>query len=103
MSRAEKVLIVGGGIGGMTLGTALHRAGIAAEIVELSPDWAVIGYGISVQGATLRALKTIGVLDQCVRAGFGYSKLFVCKADGRSPAPWNCPASSARAIPSASA
>ena|SRR5579871_3698647 len=82
MSRAEKVLIVGGGIGGMTLGTALHHAGIAAEIVELSPDWAVIGYGISVQGATLRALKTIGVLDQCVRAGFGYSKLFVCKADG---------------------
>jgi 2-polyprenyl-6-methoxyphenol hydroxylase-like FAD-dependent oxidoreductase len=42
----------------------------------------VLGVGISVQGATLRALKTIGVLDRCVRAGFGYSSLVACDAEG---------------------
>ncbi len=82
MPLVKKVLVVGGGISGMTLATALHGAGIAAEIVELNPTWSVIGYGISVQGATLRALNTIGVLDRCVNAGFGYSTLVACDANG---------------------
>ena len=40
----------------MTLGTALLRRGIRAEVVEINPAWSVLGIGISVQGATLRAL-----------------------------------------------
>jgi 2-polyprenyl-6-methoxyphenol hydroxylase-like FAD-dependent oxidoreductase len=83
MPQVKNVLVVGGGIGGMTLATALRRGGVAAEIVELNPGWSAIGYGISIQGATLRALKEIGVLDRCVQSGFGYSKLVACDADGK--------------------
>jgi len=78
----KNVLIVGGGIAGMTLAIQLKRAGINAEIVELSTDWTVIGVGISMQGPALRALGTIGVLDQVIDKGFGYSFFNACDADG---------------------
>ena len=64
MPSVRNALVVGGGIAGMTLGTALLRRGIRAEVVEINPAWSVLGIGISVQGATLRALKAIGVLLQ---------------------------------------
>ena len=46
MSSIKKVLIVGGGIGGLSLGIALRRAGIDAEIVELQKEYNVYGVGI---------------------------------------------------------
>ena len=82
MACASRVLIVGGGIAGMTLATALQRSGIGAEIVEINPTWSVMGIGIAVQGATLRALRTIGVLDRCVASGFPYSRLIACDVNG---------------------
>ena len=82
MTLVSKALVIGGGIGGMTVATALKQRGIDVRLVELNTTWQAIGYGISIQGPTLRALREIGVLDRCVRAGFGYSTLFACDADG---------------------
>jgi 2-polyprenyl-6-methoxyphenol hydroxylase-like FAD-dependent oxidoreductase len=83
VATVRNVLIVGGGIAGMTLATALRQRSIGVDLVELNPSWDVPGVGIALQGATLRALKTIGVLEPCVRQGFGYSTLTVCDAGGR--------------------
>jgi 2-polyprenyl-6-methoxyphenol hydroxylase-like FAD-dependent oxidoreductase len=91
MPAVRNVLIVGGGIAGMTLGTALTRGGIRAEIVEINADWSVLGIGISVQGATLRALNTIGVLDNCVRNGFPYSTLVAHDVNGNVTGTVNLP------------
>lgn len=82
MPAANNILIVGGGISGMTLAIALRRANIACELVELTTAWTVPGVGIALQGATLRALRTIGLLDECVRRGFGYSHFIACDAQG---------------------
>ena len=79
----EKVLVVGGGLAGMTLATALARKGVRADIVEISQQWSALGVGISVQGPTLRALKTIGALDACVERGFGYSSVITCDPAGK--------------------
>ena len=79
----EKVLVVGGGLAGMTLATALARPGVRAEIVEIGQQWSALGVGISLQGPTLRALKTIGALDTCVERGFGYSSVLACDAAGK--------------------
>jgi 2-polyprenyl-6-methoxyphenol hydroxylase-like FAD-dependent oxidoreductase len=79
----EKVLVVGGGLAGMTVATALARKGVRAEIVEISQQWSALGVGISVQGPTLRALKTIGALDACVERGFGYSSVIACDPGGK--------------------
>lgn len=82
MPSLGNVLIVGGGIAGMTFAIALNRAGIHAEIVEINPQWTVLGVGISLQGPALRALKMIGLLDQCIEIGFGYSHFKACDAEG---------------------
>ena len=37
MATLERILMVGGGIAGLTLATALHRQGFTAELVERSP------------------------------------------------------------------
>jgi 2-polyprenyl-6-methoxyphenol hydroxylase-like FAD-dependent oxidoreductase len=83
MAAARKALIVGGGLAGQTLATALARSGIAADLIELHPRWNVLGVGISVQGPTLRALRSIGLLDRCLAEGFGYSELTNCDRDGK--------------------
>src|SRR5262245_36860831 len=82
MPAISNVLIVGGGIAGMTLAVGLKQVGIRSEIAEINPKWTVLGVGISLQGPALRALRTIGVLDQCVALGFGYSYFRACNADG---------------------
>ena len=83
MAAIRNALVVGGGLAGQTLATALTRRGIHAELIELHPRWNVLGVGISVQGPTLRALKTIGLLDRCLEDGFGYSELTNCDQNGK--------------------
>ena len=82
MSAARRVLIVGAGMCGMSLGVALKRAAIDAEIVEIRPRLSEPGTGISLQGPALRALQNVGVLDQCIARGFGYSQFKACDATG---------------------
>jgi 2-polyprenyl-6-methoxyphenol hydroxylase-like FAD-dependent oxidoreductase len=76
------VLVVGAGLSGMVLATALRKAGIGVDLIELHPAWDVLGVGISVQGPALRALKSIGLLERCIAAGFGYSQVVNCDQDG---------------------
>jgi 2-polyprenyl-6-methoxyphenol hydroxylase-like FAD-dependent oxidoreductase len=82
MAEARSILIVGGGIAGATLAIALKRVGLASEIVEINPHWTTAGLGIGLGGPALRALRMVGVLDQCVAKGFGYSHFSACDADG---------------------
>jgi naringenin degradation protein FdeE len=83
MAAVRNALVIGGGLAGQTLATALTRDGIRAEVIELHPRWNVLGVGISVQGPTLRALKSIGLLDGCLKDGFGYSELTNCDQNGK--------------------
>jgi len=39
MVDVGRILIVGGGIAGLALATALHQHGCTAELIERSPSW----------------------------------------------------------------
>ncbi|MEA2981705.1 MAG: hypothetical protein QOF09_3528 [Alphaproteobacteria bacterium] len=91
MGNIGKVLVVGGGIAGLTLAVALRRRGIGVDIVELAPEWNVLGVGISLTGPTLRALKSIGLIDQCVGAAFGFDRIVFADAAGRQFGSLNMP------------
>lgn len=66
----RRALIVGGGFSGMSAAIELRKSGVAVDLVELSPDWSNYGAGISIGGATLRAFRTLGILDQFLEQGF---------------------------------
>lgn len=101
MPAAGNILIVGGGIAGMTLAIALKRVGIRSEIVEINPNWTVLGVGISLQAPALRALKMVGLLDQCIAGGFGYSQFSACDVDGNVTATVQMPLLNGPAHPAA--
>lgn len=59
----EKVLIVGGGIGGLCAAIALRRKGIAVDLVEIKTEWTVYGVGIIQQSNVVREMAKLGLLD----------------------------------------
>ncbi len=63
MADIERILIVGGGIAGLTVASALHRRGFKPELVERSPTWGTIavGAGIGVQPNGMRMLHALWV------------------------------------------
>lgn len=73
MTSIRKVLIVGGGIGGLSAAIALRQKGIAVDIVELHETRAEYHVGIVVQANFIRALVELGVADDAVANGFPYS------------------------------
>src|SRR4051794_15348457 len=87
----RKVLVVGGGIAGLTLAVALRRRDIEVDVVELAPQWNVLGVGISLTGPTLRALKSIGLIDECVGVAFGYDRIVFTDAAGHPFSSLNLP------------
>src|SRR6516164_3433842 len=70
MSRhLGRILIVGGGIAGLSLSAALRQRGIDAEIVERKALWEPVGGGIAVQPNAMRVLHRLGIGAAIERAG----------------------------------
>ncbi|WP_260697004.1 FAD-dependent monooxygenase [Streptomyces sp. 130] len=71
MSRGS-ILIVGGGIGGLSTAIAVQKKGYDATVVELNSDVhsSVYGVGIIQPMNALRALDMIGVAQDCIAAGY---------------------------------
>ncbi|HUJ80299.1 MAG TPA: FAD-dependent oxidoreductase [Candidatus Acidoferrales bacterium] len=82
MPNVSKVLIVGGGIGGLALSIGLRRAGIDVEVVEIKPQSTVYHVGIIAQSNLVRAMVGLGIADECVAAGFSYQGVRFCDANG---------------------
>ncbi|HSM40034.1 MAG TPA: flavin-dependent oxidoreductase [Afifellaceae bacterium] len=58
-----RVLIAGGGIGGLTAALALHRKGIEAEVFEQSRGKAELGVGINTLPHAIKELADLGLLE----------------------------------------
>lgn len=69
-SPAKNILIIGGGFSGMSAAIELRKQGLNVDLVEIDPGWRSYGAGISLGGATLRAFRTLGILDEFLQQGY---------------------------------
>lgn len=61
MVNLDRILIVGGGISGLSLATTLHQEGYTPEIIERDGSWPLDGTAIVTPANGVRALRELGV------------------------------------------
>jgi salicylate hydroxylase len=59
----DKVVIVGGGIGGLAASLALLRRGIAVEVYEQAPELRELGAGVQISANGTRVLHALGLKE----------------------------------------
>ena len=88
-----RVIIAGGGIGGLTLAHGLARSGAEVRVIEAARRQDRLGTGITLLENALRALDRIGLADPVVATGSGWGVVSTRDAAGtvlttsRSPRP----------------
>ncbi|KFX71733.1 2-polyprenyl-6-methoxyphenol hydroxylase [Pseudomonas taeanensis MS-3] len=82
MHEVKKVLIVGGGIGGLCAAIALRREGVQVDLVELKSEWTVYGVGIIQQSNVVREMARLGVLDTYLKAGYAFEDVCIYNLQG---------------------
>ena len=70
-----KVIVVGGGIGGLSLALRLHQAGIAVCVYEAVGELAPFGVGINLQPTAVRELTELGLAAELARTGIAMQRL----------------------------
>jgi 2-polyprenyl-6-methoxyphenol hydroxylase-like FAD-dependent oxidoreductase len=61
---AAPVLIIGGGIGGLTLALSLQQAGIACRVFEAAPSIHPLGVGVNLLPHAMRELTELGLQEK---------------------------------------
>ena len=69
------VVIVGAGIGGLTLGLRLHAAGIPCRIFEAAPEIKPLGVGINLLPHATKELTELGLQTDLARVAITTSKI----------------------------
>lgn len=83
MDAVKKVLVVGGGIGGLCAAIALRRQGIAVDLVELKLEWTVYGVGIIQQSNVVREMSRLGLLDDYLEAAYAFEDVVIYTTEGQ--------------------
>ena len=80
-AKKPKILIAGGGIGGMTAGAALLQRGFDVEIFEQAGELREVGAGIQISPNGNRALDSIGAFETL--------RQLSCKAERKEVRLWS--------------
>lgn len=80
--QACNILVIGGGIGGLTAAIALRARGFAVTVIERDPNWSVYGVGIIQQSNVIRAMSQLGLIDEYVSSGVGFDAVEIYTPTG---------------------
>lgn len=78
-----KILVLGGGIGGMAAAIKLKQSQHQVELVEKSQDWRALGTGLTLSVLTLRALCDLGLQEEISAQGFVHDGVDIYDKDGQ--------------------
>src|SRR6202158_369012 len=77
------VIVVGGGIAGLTMALGLHQVGIRARVFEAAEEVRPLGVGINLQPTAVRELTELGLGEQLSRAGIAIGALSLFNKHGQ--------------------
>ncbi len=77
MSDIRRVLVVGGGVGGLTAATAFARRGVEVLLIERRPAFDVPGVGLGQPANALRIYDALGLLPDILASGFAYDRMYI--------------------------
>jgi 2-polyprenyl-6-methoxyphenol hydroxylase-like FAD-dependent oxidoreductase len=84
----SRLLIAGGGIGGLSIAIALRNRGHDVTILERATQLTAIGAGIGMQCNAVRALRRLGLSDEILAAGVPIERYEYVDTRGRAIAGW---------------
>lgn len=70
MSERPDVIVIGGGIGGLSAAAALSRKGIRVRLYERSAEFSEVGAGLQIGPNCTRILDDYGLLEEAKSLGF---------------------------------
>ncbi|NKB20254.1 MAG: flavin-dependent oxidoreductase [Alphaproteobacteria bacterium] len=59
--KKPEILVIGGGIGGLTLALSLHKRGIPCQVFEAATEFKPLGVGINMMPHAIRVLTSLGL------------------------------------------
>ncbi len=78
-----KAIIIGGGIGGLTMALMLHKRGLDCEIFEQSDTIRELGVGINTLPHAIKELAELGLLARLDQVGIRTHELFYMNRNGQ--------------------
>ena len=82
MAELGTILVVGGGVAGLTTAAALHRLGFTVELVERRQTWHASGAGFLVHANGMRALRSLDLAASVEKAGALVRRWRFCDEQG---------------------
>ena len=73
--KKMEIIIVGGGIGGLSLALSLHQAAFKVRLYEAVRDLSPLGVGINLQPTAVRELVELGLGDALAETGIATQRL----------------------------
>jgi 2-polyprenyl-6-methoxyphenol hydroxylase-like FAD-dependent oxidoreductase len=77
MSDIRRVLVVGGGVGGLTAATAFAQRGVEVVLIERRQAFDVPGVGLGQPANALRIYNALGALPEILASGFNYDRMCI--------------------------
>src|SRR6202795_1610954 len=73
----RRILVVGGGVGGLTAATAFAQRGVETVLIERRPAFDIAGVGLGQPANALRVYDALGVLEEILSTGFIYDHMCI--------------------------
>lgn len=75
VKHAQRLLVIGGGVGGPAVAIRMAERGVAVDLVDIEKNWGAAGTGVTLSALTARALCDLGFAEALMREGHMHDSL----------------------------